>query len=84
MKSNMMCKIHEHVHSYFTMNFDFKQLQWKTIWKNKTLDGCQIFSTKRDTRQHNKGSLRGGVEVKRSPRMREIGVRSQIGTDLSR
>ena len=27
---------------------------------------------------------RGGVEVKRSPRMREIGVRSPVATDLSR
>ena len=27
---------------------------------------------------------RGGVEVERSPRMREIGVRSPVGTDLSR
>ena len=27
---------------------------------------------------------RGGVEVQRSPRMREIGVRSLVATDLSR
>ena len=27
---------------------------------------------------------RGGVEVERSPRMREIGVRSPVATDLSR
>ena len=27
---------------------------------------------------------RGGVEVKRSPRMREIGVRFQVATDLIR
>ena len=27
---------------------------------------------------------RGGVEVERSPRVREIGVRSPVATDLSR
>ena len=27
---------------------------------------------------------RGGVEVERSPRVRKIGVRSQVATDLSR
>ena len=29
-------------------------------------------------------SRRGGVEVERSPRMREIGVRSPVATDMSR
>ena len=35
-----------------------------------------IFTTSKDHR--------GGLEVERSPRMREIGVRSPVGTDLSR
>ena len=33
--------------------------------------------------QINSNHRRGGVEVERSPRMREIGVRFQVATDLS-
>ena len=32
----------------------------------------------------NRGDRRGGVEVERWPRMREIRVRSPVATDLSR
>lgn len=63
MKSELRCKIHVHVHSYFTMHFDFKQLPLKTMRKNKTLDGCQIFSTKRDTRRITRTHCRDGVDV---------------------
>lgn len=59
--NEMRRKIHVHVHSYFTMHFDFKQLQWKTIWKNENLDGSQIFGTKRDTRKITKTHCRGGL-----------------------
>ena len=45
MESKMKCKIHR----YFTMHFDLKQLQLKTIWEKEKLDGCNIFSTKRET-----------------------------------